>query len=339
MEIFVTGGAGLIGRAVAIHLLERGYQVRLSDIVPETDVPYTSYQQCDVMNFEQLVEAMRGCHAVVHLAAIRNPMQGASHDVFRVNTVGSFNVFEAAAKHGIKRVAQASSINAIGCAWNIGDFSPQYLPLTEEHPRIPSDAYSFSKQQIEDMADYFWRRDGISSVSLRFPGVYPIAKRDSGDWRGHHQKMREYLDNFQTLPESKQKEQLAEARRLCLIHRAERQLEYPHSKWKVPDSEIADALLLSAYLFDRYNLWAVLDERDAARSVELAISAQYEGSHALFINDDHNSLGYDSASLARLFFPDVPADLHGTIAFVSNKRAQRLIGFEPKYSLYGAKHD
>ena len=339
MEVFVTGGAGLIGRAVAIHLLERGYQVRLSDIVAETDVPYTRYQQCDIMDFEALLEAMTGVDAVVHLAAIRNPMQASSQDVFRVNTVGSFNVFEAAAKLGIKRVVQASSINAIGLTWNTGDFVPQYLPIDEDHIQITSDSYSLSKQHVESLGEYFWRRDRISGVSLRLPGVYTLERRESQEGRERRQRMREFLDNFLLLPENTQREQLAEARRVCLTHRLERNLEYPHGKWSVPKVEGVDELLVSAYTFDRYNLWANIDERDAARAFEMAVSAQYEGSHALFVNDNHNFLGYNSVRLARLFFPDVPADLQGDEAFVSNKRAQRLIGFEPKYSLYGAKHD
>jgi nucleoside-diphosphate-sugar epimerase len=339
MEIFVTGGAGLIGRAVAIHLLERGYQVRLTDLVAETDVPHSSYHICDIMNYEQVAEKMRGCDAVIHLAALRNPMFGPAQDVFRINTVGSFNVFEAAAKNGIKRIAQASSINAIGCAWNIADFSPQYLPIDEDHVSITTDPYSLSKKQVEDIGAYYWRREGISSVALRLPGIYRLEQRLNSDWSERQQKMRKFLDSFVDLPEAEQKRQLAEAHRVCIAHRSERNLEFPNGKWAIPASENVHELLLQAYIFDRYNLWASLDERDAAQAFEQSITASLEGSHVLFVNDRYNSLGYESQLLADLFFPDIAANLHGTESLVSAKRAHDLIGFEAQYSLSGAKSD
>jgi nucleoside-diphosphate-sugar epimerase len=335
MEIFVTGGAGLIGRAVARYLLEQGYRVRLTDLVAETDAPNSSYHVCDIMNYEQVVETMRGCDAVIHLAALRNPMEGTSPDVFRINTVGTFNVFEAAAKHGIKRIAQASSINAIGCAWNIADFSPEYLPIDEAHPSVTTDAYSLSKKHVEEIGDYYWRRDGISSVALRLPGVYQREKRLAGDWSERRQAMRDFLDSFIQLPEDEQKRQMSEAREAIIAYRMERPLEYPNAKWDIPKTDKAPELLLKAYMFDRYNLWASLDERDAARAFEHGIRADFEGSHVFFVNDNHNSHGYDSQILARLFFPDTPAALHGSESLVSTKRAKELIGFEPQYSLSG----
>src|SRR5690242_12278797 len=113
MRIFITGGAGLIGKAAAARLLETGHEVHLTDLAAETDAPHTTYAACDIMDFNAVQKQMRGCDAVVHMAALRSPMFGPGQDVYRINTVGTFNVFEAAAKHGIKRVVQASSINAI----------------------------------------------------------------------------------------------------------------------------------------------------------------------------------------------------------------------------------
>jgi UDP-glucose 4-epimerase len=171
MRVLITGGAGLIGRAVAAHLTARGGDVHLIDILPEVDIPNVTYAPCDIMDFNGLREQVRGCDAVVHMAALKNPFFGEAQDVYRINVAGTFNLFEACAREGIRRVVQASSINAIGCMWGTGDFNPQYLPVDEDHPSVTSDSYSFSKRQIEDIGDFYWRRDGISSVALRFPGV------------------------------------------------------------------------------------------------------------------------------------------------------------------------
>ena len=48
------------------------------------------------------------------------------------------------------------------------------FPIDEDHPTYTTDPYSFSKQVIEDIGAYFWRREGISSVFLRFPAVYDM---------------------------------------------------------------------------------------------------------------------------------------------------------------------
>jgi hypothetical protein len=141
------------------------------------------------------------------------------------------------------------------------------------------------------------------------------------------------------LPEAEQRQQLAEARHHCLVFRSERRLEYPNGKWAIPDVENVNDFLLYAYIFDRYNLWASLDERDAALAFEQSVSASLEGSHALFVNDSQNSLNYDSQILAKLFFPNVPANLQGSESLVSIKRAHDLIGFEPQYPLYGDVND
>jgi nucleoside-diphosphate-sugar epimerase len=341
MRVFITGGAGLVGGAIATHLMSRGYEVHLTDLVSDTDVPHSTYSVCDIMDFDAVREQMRGCDAIVHMAALRNPLAGPGHDVYRINTTGTFNVFEAAAKEGIKRIVQASSINAIGCAWNTVEFSPRYLPIDEDHPRTTTDPYSLSKQQVEDLGEYFWRRDGISSIALRFPGVYLAPQRQNHEWRERRRAMRAFLDELAALPEAEREQQMAVAREHSMAFRSARQLEYPQEKWGAPVAEGVNPYLLHAYIFDRFNLWASLDARDAALSVEKSLTASFEGGHALFVNNVDNTLDYDSETLARLFFPEVTERRHpltGSASLVSINRARELIGFEPQYSLIGDSH-
>lgn len=336
MRVFITGGVGLIGRAIATHLMAQGHEVHLTDLVPETDVPHTRYSVCDILNFEALCEQMRGNDAVVHMAALRNPLTGPNQDVFRINTAGTFNVFEAASRVGIRRVVQASSINAIGCAWNTTDFNPVYLLVDEDHPSVTSDAYSLSKIMVEQVGDYFWRRDGIESVALRFPGIYRAEQKLTGSWGERRRAMRAYLDEFVQIPPAEQRQQIAAVRQRCVAFRAERRLEYPNT-WKAPDADGMPPLLVQAYMFDRANLWASLEDRDAAVAVEQALVAPLKGSHALFVNSSRNSLNYESQTLAQLFFPEarLQRPLSGAESLVSIQRARDLIGFEPVYSLQG----
>ncbi|MFN8561489.1 MAG: NAD(P)-dependent oxidoreductase [Anaerolineae bacterium] len=172
MRVLITGGTGLIGKATVERLVAKGWDVRVIDLQPEADLAGAEYVQCNILHYDDLLEQTRGCDAVIHLAAIRSPVSDPGHKVFQVNATGTFNVFEAAAAAGIKRVVQASSINALGCFYGINDLDIHYFPVDEAHPTHTTDPYSFSNGVIEDIGDYYWRRDGISSVAMRYPGVY-----------------------------------------------------------------------------------------------------------------------------------------------------------------------
>ena len=334
MRVMVTGGAGRIGRVIVKRLLQHDWTVRVIDKVDEIDIVDVEYAACDVTDFESLRTQMRGCELVVHMAALPSPTLGPGSEVFRINVAGTFNVFEAAAAEGISRVVQASSINAIGCAWNLGDFDPPYLPVDEDFPRSTTDPYSLSKQMIEDIGDYYWRRDGITSVALRFPGVYSLEKRQSDRYAAFRQAMIDAIDGLIALDEAEQQQKLAQVRQETLDFRGTRPLEWNPERADPPFTAPSDDPLWRAYTFDRYNLWTYIEERDAALSVELALNADIEGSRALFVNADHNWLNYDLLTLARLFFPEAKLNkeaLAGAASLVSLERARSLIAFEPEY--------
>jgi nucleoside-diphosphate-sugar epimerase len=279
---------------------------------------------------------MHGCEAVIHLAAIRGPQLAPAHKLFEVNVSGTFNVFEAAAAEGIRRVVQASSINAIGAAWGIGDIAVNYLPVDEEHSSYTTDPYSFSKELIEDVGRYYWRREGISSVALRFPGVYASDSIKKPDYRERRETMHRTLDELAALDETERRKRLAEVRQRTLEYRKQRPLEYKDGVVKWPQRSDTEDQLWYIYNFDRFNLWAFIDVRDAAQSFEKGVTADYDGAHALFVNDHHNSIGYDSRSLAHFFFPEIAdsdISLSGSESLVSIEKARALIGFEPEYSV------
>src|SRR5262249_49780391 len=153
-------------------------------------------------------------------------------------------------------------------------------------------------------------------------------------YRARREKMHQVLDELAALPEAERKILLAGLKQRTLDYRKQRPLEYKDgvTPWMQRNNP-ADALWY-VDAFDRYNLWAFVDVRDAAQSLEKGVTAEYEGAHALFVNDDHNSIGYESAALARWFFPDVSqVALSGTESLVSIEKARKLIGFEPEYSV------
>ncbi len=264
--------------------------------------------QGDILRYDDLLPALHGCDAVIHMAALRGPSLAAGQDVYHVNVQGTFNLFEAAAVSGIKRVVQASSINAMGCFYGTDDLDVRYLPVDEDHPTNTTDPYSFSKQTIESIGDYFWRRNGISSVAFRYPGVYEQPFAHSERFVQRQINAHRMLDEAAQVPEAEWRARIALARARSIVFRRERPFEYPQpspQNQAPPADPTPEEVLFRAYTFERTNLWAFIDVRDAALANECGLTADYEGAHPLFVNDTVNYLNYDAKTLARLFFPEV----------------------------------
>jgi nucleoside-diphosphate-sugar epimerase len=89
--------------------------------------------------------------------------------VVRINTMTTYNVFEAARRLGIKNVVWASSETLLGLPF---DQPPPYFPLDEEYAAQPETGYSLSKYLGEGMAGQFCRWDpDLKIVCLRFSNV------------------------------------------------------------------------------------------------------------------------------------------------------------------------
>ena len=169
MRIAVTGGNGDMGRSLIPYLLEQSHTVVSIDrTIPATHMRGVDYLIADTRDFGQFAASIRGCDALIHLAAIRAPLNHPDPVVYADNTLSSYNALSAASALGIKRVCLASSINAIGGAFSR---SPRYdyFPLDEGHPTYAEDPYSLSKWVLEQQADAFARRfEWMTIASLRF---------------------------------------------------------------------------------------------------------------------------------------------------------------------------
>lgn len=335
MRVLVTGGSGSVGKAVIERLVKHGYAVRVIGRRADLSFEGAEYQPCDINDFPRLREVIRGCDAVVHLAALPNPAKGSPEEIFYANAQGTFNVFQAATEEGIRRVVQASSINATGQFYGVKPAPLHYLPMDEDHPPFATDAYSFSKHVIEDIGAYFWRREGISGVALRLPWVAPADTHEHWPERYKYAKMM-----IDALLERTPQERLAwfeQAWKLYNDFRAARPYESSEpgfARQKINELPEDQRAMLGA-MTQRCNFFTLLDERDSAQAIEKGLTASYEGSHPLFVNDSHNSTGVESKLVAELFYPDVKQfkkELVGTETVISIDKARALIGFEPEYS-------
>lgn len=171
MKVLVTGAHGKVGRAATTALTAAGHEVTASDLSrpvferPEPGEP--RYLQADLTDAGQAFAVVRGHDAVVHCAAIPDPLGNAPHVVFHNNLMGTFNVLEAAVRFGVRRFVNISSETVPGFFFPERAFLPEYVPVDEDHPIRPQDPYALSKYFGELLMDAAVRRSDIACISLR----------------------------------------------------------------------------------------------------------------------------------------------------------------------------
>ncbi|MEM7335952.1 MAG: NAD-dependent epimerase/dehydratase family protein [Chloroflexota bacterium] len=183
MKIAVTGGNGRIGQAVIKLALAKGHALVNIDQLPQASGQHEKvpYFQISTTDYEAFQNALQDCEALIHLAAYPSPLHQPDHIIHNNNVVSSYNALRAAAEVGIRRVCQASSINAIGGAYS-REVSYDYFPVDEAHPTYCEDPYSLSKWICEVQADAIARRyEKMSIASLRIHGVAP-KRSDTVAW-------------------------------------------------------------------------------------------------------------------------------------------------------------
>ena len=184
-RILFTGGSGKEGKHVIPYLLDQGHRVMNVDLVP-LKYPGVDNLSADITDSGQMFNAvssyagldelesgngMPRFDAVVHFAAVPRILIKPDNETFRVNTVGTYNVIEAAVKLGIKKIIIASSETTYGICFSDGRTNPKSLPLEEDYDVDPMDSYGLSKVVNEKTARSFQRRSGFDIYALRIGNV------------------------------------------------------------------------------------------------------------------------------------------------------------------------
>ena len=184
-RIAFTGGSGKAGRHVLPWLVNKGYDVLNLDIVP-LDRPGIANLNVDITDSGQVFNALtshssfddlevpggpKPFDAVVHFAAVPRILLKPDNETFRINTMGTYNVIEAAAKLGIKKIIVASSETTYGVCFAEGDRDFHQFPLDEDYDVNPMDSYGLSKVLNEKTCRAFAERFGIDIYALRIGNV------------------------------------------------------------------------------------------------------------------------------------------------------------------------
>ena len=171
-RVLVTGMSGLIGRAVRRRLEGRAVLRALN----RRPVEGVETHRADIADLQAIAPAFRDVDAVVHLAAnveTNPPIEAITRD----NVVGTYNVFEAARRAGVKRIVMATSNHAVG-------FYPRTQTIDHRVVPRPDSRYGVSKAFSEALASLYADKHGIGFLCTRIGnfGPKPIDSRRLAIW-------------------------------------------------------------------------------------------------------------------------------------------------------------
>ncbi|MGO0790230.1 NAD-dependent 4,6-dehydratase LegB [Herbaspirillum seropedicae] len=171
--VLVTGADGFIGSHLVEHLVRKGHKVRafvqynsfnswgwLDRCAPDVKGNFEVFAG-DIRDPHGVCTAMKGCDAVLHLAAlIAIPYSYHSPDTYvDTNVKGTLNILQAARDLGVRRVIHTSTSEVYGTA--------RFVPITEEHPLQGQSPYSASKIAADQMAYSFYASFDLPVVIAR----------------------------------------------------------------------------------------------------------------------------------------------------------------------------
>jgi UDP-glucose 4-epimerase len=170
MKLLVTGGAGYLGSVVANHLLEAGHDVVVLDsllrghreAVPEG----ARLLEVDLLDEQATRDAVaEGFDGVMHFAALALVAESVAHPerYYRGNVVGTLNLLDAMRDAGVANLVFSSTCATYG--------EPDVVPMTEDLPTNPVNAYGGSKLAVDRLLADESRAHGLAATSLRYFNV------------------------------------------------------------------------------------------------------------------------------------------------------------------------
>jgi UDP-glucose 4-epimerase len=166
MRMCVIGGSGFLGSHVADQLSAVGHEVRIYDRIPSPWLqPAQTMQMGDLLDFDALQEAVRGCDVVYNFAALAdlNDALDKPVETVKINVLGNVNVLEACRQQAVKRFVYASTVYVYS---REGGF------------------YRCSKQAAEHYVEEYQQVYGLDYTILRYGSLYgPRADHGNGLYR------------------------------------------------------------------------------------------------------------------------------------------------------------
>ena len=173
MNILITGVHGFIGKKLAAALIARHHYVIGLGRQETTEVKNITYIQGDILDTQAVQKAMKGVHAVVHLAALtaHKDIVDNKFQALETNLKGTQNILQAFTK---SKTAAKFIYSSTGKVYG----KIQSLPITEEHPTLPLNSLGKSKLITEQLID-FYATPHKSSLIFRIFNVYGPQQKEN----------------------------------------------------------------------------------------------------------------------------------------------------------------
>ncbi|WP_324014324.1 NAD(P)-dependent oxidoreductase [Microbacterium sp. JZ37] len=183
-RILVTGGAGRLGRTLVAGLAAAGHDLVSVDrqVSDAPELAGVEQVAADLGAPGAAADAIAQTRpdALIHLAAIAVPFSAPEDVIMRANAGLAVSVMGAAAAAGVGRIVAASSPTVLGYGAPTG-WTPERLPLDEDTPPLPWNAYALSKLIIEQSIGMLRRQTGDAVRYAAFRPCYVIAPEE---WAG-----------------------------------------------------------------------------------------------------------------------------------------------------------
>ncbi|MDQ8030938.1 MAG: NAD(P)-dependent oxidoreductase [Bordetella sp.] len=164
-RLLLTGAAGNLGQVLRPRLTACTDILRVSDIAAlGPALPGEESMPCDLADAAAVDALVRDCDAIVHLGGVS--VERPFDEILPANIQGVYNIYEAARRHGVRRVVFASSNHVIG-------FYRQGQVIDAEVPLRPDGYYGLSKAYGENLSRFYFDRYGIETVCLRIGSSFP----------------------------------------------------------------------------------------------------------------------------------------------------------------------
>ena len=164
-RILLTGAAGGLGRVLRETLKPMTRILRVSDIQSLGEAAEgEELHPCNLADRQAVDDMVQGCDAIVHMGGVS--VERPFEEILEGNIKGIFHIYEAARRHGVRRVIFASSNHAVG-------FYPQSQTIDASLPTKPDGYYGLSKAYGENMASFYHDRYGIETLTIRIGSCFP----------------------------------------------------------------------------------------------------------------------------------------------------------------------
>lgn len=175
-KLVLTGAAGRLGSYLREPLTKLADTLVSTDIVADigTLYPGESYHRADLSKLDEISPVLEGADMVVHFGAIGD--EAPFDEILSANIVGAYTVWEAAYRHGVRRVVYASSIHAVG-------MYPKTERIGVDAGHRPDTYYGLAKCFAEDLGRLYWEKRQLECVCLRILSAAKVTNaRALGSW-------------------------------------------------------------------------------------------------------------------------------------------------------------